>query len=413
MREQKHNRQIQSNEEETEQRQGTYWSPPPFSVCANPEDGSNKPKGKGIWEDTGKLSVSGKIPTSTLKPFNTPAQNHLPKPDDVEENSGIKILGGSYEKEKEDGIYAFQKENLSIEADGHAKLSKNGINAEANAKFSASLVEFQKTLKLDPIPFDVLGESTLITGLLRFSGMIGVEANAHLEANIGKMTKTKNPLNLSKENVKAGFGGEADVFAGGKLTVNAQGNYAWYKRSPDFYLQKISKNYTAILSVIKKINPSLGGLLDKIDSDKIIETICKFLFSDPGLKPLVDVEAEASGMVGAAAQAKGGVKLEGGKLMVSGKAGISFGLGLGGEATLAFDLIEGILFGLVIGGELLQNVVQFMDKIFPMDKLFSLGSHIKEWINEKRDPKSEKTPLKHKNPYPMHGAKPAFPRNLT
>lgn len=408
MKEQKSSRQINSSEEEAEKREGTFWTPPQFALCANPLANPNNSK-KGIWEDSGIFSSGIKTKGNPINNQNRDKifgkTKYQPKDEKVEENKKLNLIGGSTKKEKEDGINKIKFEH---EKNGNISASKKGLEAEGGGSISFSLIDFQKTLPVGPLPFNVLGEATSLSGFLQFSGMIGAEVKAELEAGVGKLQKTKNPLNISPQNLKAGMGGGLSAFAGAKLTIRAGGDYTWFKKTPDFYFQKMEKNYPFILSAIKRMNSGLGKLIETIDHKKFTMIVCQHLFSNPGAKNLVQAEAEGTGMAGVNMELKGGVNFSKGKLHMYGKAGIATGFGLGGEASLAFDLLEGILFGLAVGGELLSYVEPFLDKLFSLEWLYSLGAKVKEWINEKRQGKpSTKQPLP-KAPYPMNGAKPAY-----
>jgi hypothetical protein len=238
-------------------------------------------------------------------------------------------------------------------------ITKRGVKADVNVDAGAYAAKGDYHWDLGPFNVEVFGEQTEVNATLRVSGSLGVEAKMQLEANIGKIQSTKKLLNITEKNLKYGIQGEVDAFAGLKVEVGIDANYDWKKKEKQFYINKFKKNAAAILDEVEKTNPKLGGWLRELPLEEAENLVGNFLYGlgSDGKVNLAEVEAGAWAGLGAGAQIGGGMRITRGRFYYHTKQGAAWGLGFGGDASFSFDLLEGTLFGLAVGGELLPAAI--------------------------------------------------------
>lgn len=276
---------------------------------------------------------------------------------------------------------AEKEENLkTVYADTSGKASgsigSDGIKGKAEAEASAKLIDYEREF---PFTFDhnILGEDMEMFLSLIVKGMVGAEAAASIEGKVQRAGAAKDGSGVNNSAFKAGIQAEASAFAGAKVGIGGKAAYRWKKKQQSAYKEKMAQSADMILDSILLVNPPLGWLLKKMGTEKAVDYLCTALFG-MGKEGTVDLgtgEAEVEGSVGVGGEAGAGVGFQNGKFSFYANAKATWGLGFGTKVKVGLDLVEGVLFGMVAGGELWARAKNYLgDLINPAALMGSLGS---------------------------------------
>lgn len=274
-----------------------------------------------------------------------------------------------------------KKQNLKTTyADTSGKASgsigTDGIKGKAEAGASAKLIDYEREF---PFTFqhNVFGEDMEMFMALVVKGMVGAEAAASIEGKVQRAGAAKDGSGVNNSAFQAGIQAEASAFAGAKVSVGGKAAYRWKKKQQASYKEKITQSADMILDSILLINPPLGWLLKKMESGKAIDYLCQTLFG-MGKEGTVDLgtgEAEIEGSAGVGGEAGAGMGFQNGKFSFYANAKATWGLGFGTKVKVGLDLVEGVLFGMVAGGELWSQAKnQLGNLINPSALMGSMGS---------------------------------------
>lgn len=304
------------------------------------------------------------------------------EPDDPDFKAHARIAEGSTDlwgastlsdAEKEENLKTTYAETAG-KASG--SIGSDGIKGKAEAEGSAKLIDYEREF---PFTFEhnILGEDMEMFLALVVKGMVGAEAAASIEGKVTRAGAAKDGSGVNNSAFKAGIQAEASAFAGAKVSLGGKAAYRWKKKQQASYKEKISQSADMILDSILLINPPLGWLLKKMDSGKAIDFLCQALFG-MGKEGTVDLgtgEAEVEGSAGVGGEAGAGMGFQNGKFNFYANAKATWGLGFGTKVKVGLDLVEGVLFGMVAGGELWSRAKNYIgDLIDPSALMGSLGS---------------------------------------
>lgn len=370
--------------------EGKSMMPPPFQLMAGAEEtppdeapAQMKFNGAGGAVSLGGTDINDRNRDKNLfKPIgNAPHNKNADNNRKIGKSPDVDLgYGKSVGVENEGSLYDFGNGVELGKARGkigaHVNTTEGGFEAGASAEGSLSAAEYNWNLPLGPYEIPLFGEKTAIDLILSVRAFVGVEGKANLEANINKIQKTKNPLDVSVKNLKMGVEGQVEVFAGAKIEGGVEAHYRWHKKNEQEYIGKIKDNAGHIIDAISGINGWVGEWLQKMPLEDSAELLASFIFGlgSPGTVDLADVEAGAWGAAGVALKASGGLRLTRGKFHFHAKAGVAWGLGFGGNIAIGLDMLEGVLFGLVAGGELLHEVIPRLKELISWKNVLHLGS---------------------------------------
>lgn len=274
-----------------------------------------------------------------------------------------------------------QKQPLNtLYADSSGKASgsigTDGARGKVEGEASARLINYEREF---PFTFEhnMLGEDMEMFLALVVKGMVGAEAKAGIEGRVQRAQASKDPSAVNSSGFKAGLQAEASAFAGAKVSLGGKAAYRWKKKQQSSYKSKIAQSADMIIDSILLINPPLGWLLKKMGATKAINYICNVLFG-LGKEGKVDLgigEAEVEGSAGVGGEAGAGMGFANGKFSFYANAKATWGLGFGTKVKVSLDLVEGLLFGMVQGGELWSRAKDHLGKVINPSALYaSMGS---------------------------------------
>jgi len=255
-------------------------------------------------------------------------------------------------------------------------IGSDGIRGKAEAEGSAKLIDYEREF---PFTFEnsILGEDMEMFTAIIVKGMVGAEAAASIEGRVQRAGAAKDGSGVNNSAFKAGIKSEASAFAGAKVSLGGKAAYRWKKKQQAAYKAKIAQSADMIMDSILLINPPLGWLLKKMGAAKAVDYLCRVLFG-MGKEGKVDLgtgEAEVEGSAGIGAEGGAGVGFQNGKFSFYANAKATWGLGFGTKVKVGLDLVEGVLFGMIAGGELWNRAKNYLgDLIDPAALMGSLGS---------------------------------------
>lgn len=306
------------------------------------------------------------------------------QPEEKTVKKSVKVVSGEKQFWDESTLTEEEKKaNLkgpyaSTGGKGTFSLGSDGLKGGAEAEAKAMLVDYEREF---PLEFDhsIFGEEMKMYLALVLKGSIGAEAKAQVEANVAKAASTGDPNKVNKSAITAGVEGGASAFVGAKLAVGGKAAYKWKKKDVSAYKQKIAQSADMISDMILMINPPLGWLLKKMGSAKAAKFLIKALFNVNGGKAgwvdLASAEAEAEGSAGIGGEAKGGIGFQDGKFSFHASAKATWGLGFGTKAKIMMDILNGVKFGLITGGEVWNRAKNYLaDLIDPSAIWGAMGS---------------------------------------
>lgn len=352
--------------------------PPPFQLIATQQDEEEPQKDgrkssfslKGLFKNR-KNDIMGRN-----RDKNILNKGRAEQKGKHEEKSGLNYAR-EYETALDEPIYT----NINID--------KRGLDFQAATEAEFNIVDYNKEIPIPEIPITIMGEQTILDFSLKVTGKIGAGVQGELDIALKKFQKTKNPLNITKKNLKAGAEFNIEGFAGLKGELFASAKYDWVKKEPSVYQGKIAKNVDRIISEIEDINPFLGNKLRQMSIVNASKKLAKLLFSigDTGQVSLAEVSLQLDAALGIMGSANGSARFLKGKFYFHAKAGFATGWGFGGETEIALDLVEGFLFGMVVGGELLDAAIPYLKKMFSFERLADIADDAKEFIYDLIAPK--------------------------
>ena len=275
-------------------------------------------------------------------------------------------------------------------ASGTVKLGSDGLSANAGASADASAVKIEKRFDLDIGTFEVHGERLSGTLFLVLQGSVGIEAQAQIEANLGKMAPTHslkpdwNHVFAGTQLAKridetgdgrvnaAGGGASVSAFVGAQASIGAGAALAWHKKADSDYAPKLRKAADTLLTMLAVVNRPLAWALEKMGSEKLIQRVLDWLFrwteQKSAVVPILGVEAIVQGSVGAGVDLVARAGLSNGKLEALVSAHGTWGLGFGGKVRLLIDVGNGVKFALIVLEELVEPAKEFLRQT-ALDKL--------------------------------------------
>lgn len=331
------------------------------------------------------------------------AKNDSSKPgkstlDKIKDATTVKLLEGKkvfLEKEKylvperslytsEDGSGSITGKAIGAETTGTAtaKLTSTGFSGSVELSGQATLAEIR--LKKDwVVPHKLLGEQVQANMFVDVRGFVGVEAEAKLKANLGKLPADK--ADIDQNAIMAGV----DAFAGAKVQIGAGVGYSWFKQDLSVYRPRIESGVALIHGILITACPAIGAILTLLDkatgvTEKLLGKLLDHS-SKPGLVPLASVTGKGEASLGAGLRAKAAVGLRHGQFVTQLKANATWGFGLGAELELMLDILEGPLF-LLLNPEVQEFVAMLSrylrQQVKSLGSLgFSIGNRLREWLS--------------------------------
>jgi hypothetical protein len=179
------------------------------------------------------------------------------------------------------------------------------------------------------LPFTIAGEQ------FRASFNFFVDAGVLAEAN-GKIAVNLHPK--GDAGIEAGISG----FAGAKVSASASGTLDWVKKSPESYAQKIASGGGVEGLLGHFLPPSVARQVPAHALSPMLERMFPMLLGQEGDALILAATAKGEGSLGIGASAGLEASFKGGVIHCHGKAGLTFGAGVGGAFDLQLGLRDGM-----------------------------------------------------------------------
>jgi hypothetical protein len=322
------------------------------------EHNLHQPRVKGVeikkvyGEDTSVPQPNSPPETEQLPP------GQKPKPGIPVETSGQVLNAGeavsaaaiSTEFSKDGHEGKLEVASAAANTNANLTISPDGVKGTLGAGAEANLVKVAWKIAWE-YPTDILGEKVVFKAFVAVAGMIGVEGNAQLEAEVGKM-KGAAP---DGGKLKGMIGGNAGAFAGAQVAVTVGGEVEWQKKAPDAYTAQLEATVRLIAG---RLGGPVGYLVAALGGDQLGAKVLSKLFEwgPAGNDVLASISGTLEGSAGVGAEAKFQVGFDGTKIVMDAKAGLSLGIGAGFAAKIGFDPVAAMKFGLVVAGELVERI---------------------------------------------------------
>jgi hypothetical protein len=214
---------------------------------------------------------------------------------------------------------------------------EKGIKVSGNANAKATLVSGGAQVHTPPFHFQMGGEQFIASFNFFVDGGVLAEAKGNIAVNL-------HPK--GEAGIEAGISG----FAGAKIAASASGTLDWVKKSPATYAEQIATAGGGMKLLDNVLPGSVAHNIPKHAIAPVLDHVIPYLLgTSEGDSLVLGATARGEGRLGAGADAGFAARFKGGVLHCHGKAGLTFGAGLGGEIDLQLGVIDGMALLTLLG----------------------------------------------------------------
>lgn len=262
------------------------------------------------------------------------------------------------------------KQGVSATGQAGVRVGREGVSAHVFGEAKNSLLEFEMEFPRE-YQVKLWGEDSRMQLKIKVEGFCGVEGKAALEAHFRSMLKNEEPGTINEDDIVKGIDMQAEAFAGAKLSITAEARHFWQMKGKDHYRGRLQSNMGRLIKWLQSSGEDWSKSLDKLSTSKAAEILANRLYSNEGEVMLGGLGAKIEGSAGIGAEGVLNFGYEDGKIRFQAKGGASWGLGIGGGIEVALDVKHGVLFGLVVGGDVFDQVKPHILQIIHSDWFMS------------------------------------------